>query len=109
MNPGISVLERAFLLAATGRYDTVTQIKRQLETEGYASLQVSGPALFKQLRTEISYAHRSAATSRHAAAEWSPFSGKSSRCRPPNGTDERPGTGTRAGSFSRPPRWRRCC
>ena len=26
MNPGISVLERAFQLAATGRYDTVTQI-----------------------------------------------------------------------------------
>ena len=69
MNSGISVLERAFQLAATGRYDTVTQIKRQLDSEGYASLQVAGPTLFKQLMTEISYARSPASTSRRAAAE----------------------------------------
>ena len=101
MSPDISVLERAFQLAATGRYDTVTQIRRQLDSEGFTTLQVAGPALFKQLMTEISYAHRSAASSRHAASQWSPFSGKSPRCRPPDGTNERPGTGTRAGSFLR--------
>ena len=67
METGISVLERAFQLAATGRYDTVTHIKRRLDSEGYATLQVSGPTLFKQLMTEIVYARRSPA--RRTAAE----------------------------------------
>lgn len=67
METGISVLERAFQLAATGRYDTVTHIKRRLDLEGYAALQVSGPTLFKQLMAEIAYARRS--TARLTAAE----------------------------------------
>ena len=67
METGISVLERAFQLAATGRYDTVTHIKRRLDSEGYGTLQVSGPALFKQLMAEIAYARRS--TARLTAAE----------------------------------------
>jgi len=53
MNPGISVLERAFQFAVTGRYDTVTHIKRRLDSKGYATLLVSGPTLFKQLMAEI--------------------------------------------------------
>ena len=69
METDISVLERAFQLAATGRYDNVTQIKRQLDQEGYPTLQVSGPALFKQLKTEISYARRSAPSASGVAAE----------------------------------------
>lgn len=85
METGISVLERAFQLAATGRYDTVTHIKRRLDLEGYATLQVSGPTLFKQLTAEIVYARKF--TAERSAAE-------------PDGTNERPGTGTRAGSFS---------
>ena len=61
MTPGISVIERAFQLAASARYDNVSQIKLRLHSEGYDTLQVSGPALVKQLVTEIRYA-RSLAT-----------------------------------------------
>ena len=56
MKPSISVLERAFQLAASARCDNVSQIKRRLDLEGYDTLQVSGPALIKQLLTEICYA-----------------------------------------------------
>ena len=69
MQSDISVLERSFQLAATGRYDTVTQIKRQLYSEGYATLQVSGPTLFKQLVAEISHARSLAPTASRTAAE----------------------------------------
>ena len=51
MKPGVPVIERAFQLAATARYDNVTQIRRQLHLEGYDTLQVSGPALIRQLMT----------------------------------------------------------
>ena len=61
MQTGVSVLERAFQLAATGRFDNVSQIKRRLDSEGYDTLQVSGPVLIKQLMTAICYA-RSPAT-----------------------------------------------
>ena len=61
MKPGISVIERAFELAATSRFDNVSQITRRLDSEGYNTLQISGPALSKQLMKEICYA-RSPAT-----------------------------------------------
>jgi hypothetical protein len=48
MQTGVSVLERAFQLAATGHFANVWLIKRQLDLEGYASLQVSGPMLCKR-------------------------------------------------------------
>ena len=60
METNVSVIERAFQLAATGRFETVTQIKRHLHVEGYTTLQVSGPTLFKQLMAEISYARGAA-------------------------------------------------
>lgn len=62
MTPGISVIERAFQLAASARYDNLTQIKRHLHSEGYDTLQVSGPALIRQLMTEICYASSPATT-----------------------------------------------
>jgi hypothetical protein len=49
MDPNVSTLERAFQLAATGRYLTVTEIKLQLSREGYRHELVNGPALAKQL------------------------------------------------------------
>jgi hypothetical protein len=69
METGVSVLERAFQLAATGRFDNVWLIKRQLDLEGYDTLQVSGPSLCKQLVKEISYARSSVPTAAFAAAE----------------------------------------
>ena len=35
MQPNLSPIERAFQLAATGRYSTVSEIKLQLAREGY--------------------------------------------------------------------------
>jgi hypothetical protein len=62
MGTGISTLQRAFELAATGRYDDVSQIKRRLDAEGYDTLQVSGPSLSKQLMREITFARSSRPT-----------------------------------------------
>jgi hypothetical protein len=49
MDPNVSTLERAFQLAATGRYLTVTEIRLQLSREGYRHELVDGPTLAKQL------------------------------------------------------------
>ena len=42
MKPNISTLERAFELAATGLFSTVTEIKLRLAREGYQFEQVEG-------------------------------------------------------------------
>ena len=49
MQANVSTIERAFELAATGRYVTVTEIKLVLAREGYPYEQVQGAALYKQL------------------------------------------------------------
>ena len=49
MDSNVSTLERAFQLAATGRYLTVTEIKLALSREGYRHEMVDGPVLAKQL------------------------------------------------------------
>ncbi|HEY1749915.1 MAG TPA: hypothetical protein VGG29_01545 [Caulobacteraceae bacterium] len=43
-------LERAFALARTGEYAGVPEIRAQLKAEGYATTQLVGPALLRQLR-----------------------------------------------------------
>jgi hypothetical protein len=49
MEPNVSTIERAFQLAATGRFLTVTEIKLQLSREGYRHELVDGPELSRQL------------------------------------------------------------
>jgi len=56
MDPNVSTLERAFQLAATGRYLTVTEIKLALSREGYRHELVDGPELSKQLVAVITKA-----------------------------------------------------
>jgi hypothetical protein len=56
MDPNVSTLERAFQLAASGRYLKVAEIKLALDREGYRSLLVEGPALTRQLMAAISKA-----------------------------------------------------
>jgi hypothetical protein len=51
-----SPLERAFQLAKSGKYSTVTAIKEQLAREGYSAGQVDGPHLMQQLRDLIAIA-----------------------------------------------------
>ena len=48
MHVHISTVERAFQLAASGRYATVTEIRSRLAHEGYRDEQVQGPLLAKQ-------------------------------------------------------------
>ena len=56
MEPNVSTLERAFQLAATGRYVTVSEIKLVLTREGYRHELVDGPELSKQLVAAITKA-----------------------------------------------------
>ncbi len=52
MNTGQSTsLERAFQLARSGQYSTTDEIRTVLRAEGYATEQLTGPELLKQLRT----------------------------------------------------------
>ncbi|HEY4031962.1 MAG TPA: hypothetical protein VGM25_16570 [Caulobacteraceae bacterium] len=46
-----TALERAFALARTGEYPGLSELKTQLKAEGYATLQLEGPSLLRQLRT----------------------------------------------------------
>jgi hypothetical protein len=46
----LTPLERAFALARTGDYAGVSEIRNQLQAEGYETRQLEGPALLKQLR-----------------------------------------------------------
>jgi hypothetical protein len=49
MDPNVSTLERAFELAATGRFLTVSEIKLRLHREGYHHEIIDGPIRAKQL------------------------------------------------------------
>ena len=51
-----TALERAFALARSGDYESVTAIRQQLKTEGYALSQLEGPSLGRQLRALCSAA-----------------------------------------------------
>jgi hypothetical protein len=59
MVPNVSALERAFELAATGHFSTVSEIKLKLLREGYQYEQVEGPLLSKQLVAAIAKARNS--------------------------------------------------
>jgi len=53
MKPGLSPLERAFELAASGHWANVTAIKKKLRAEGYDISQISGRTLTRQLTNLI--------------------------------------------------------
>ena len=58
MDPNVSALERAFVLAASGRFHTVSEIRLQLHREGYRHEVVQGPVLFRQLGGVMQHAHQ---------------------------------------------------
>lgn len=45
-----TTLERAFELARTGEYRGLPEIRAQLRTEGYATAQLEGPSLVRQIK-----------------------------------------------------------
>lgn len=53
MRGDASALERAFELARSGAFATVSDVKRALRAEGYGDEQVTGPQLRRQLREII--------------------------------------------------------
>jgi hypothetical protein len=61
MEPNISAVERAFQLAASGRYLTVSEIKLTLAREGYRHELVEGRQLAKQLLAVIARARAASA------------------------------------------------
>jgi len=58
MDPNVSTLERAFALAASGRFHKVSDIRLQLHREGYNYELVQGPVLAKQLTQAMEQAHK---------------------------------------------------
>ena len=66
MDPNVSTLERAFALAASGRFHKVSDIRIQLHREGYNHALVQGPALTKQLIDAMEQAHQRKANGAHA-------------------------------------------
>ncbi|HEY8356531.1 MAG TPA: hypothetical protein VIL30_03630 [Ramlibacter sp.] len=55
-------LERAFELARSGKYTSITDIKAQLEKEHISIDQINGPVLVRQLREIIAEAAAKRAT-----------------------------------------------
>ncbi len=53
MQVHVTVLERAFELAASGSYDSVSAVRQRLLKEGYAVEQLTGRNLLSQLNTLI--------------------------------------------------------
>ena len=64
MDPNRSVFERAFELAASGRFLTVSEIRLRLHREGYREELIEGPILAKQLLDAIKQARVDRATSK---------------------------------------------
>jgi len=50
MKPHITALERAFELAKSGQFTSVSEVKMAVSKEGYQTSQMEGPMLSKQLR-----------------------------------------------------------
>ena len=56
MNHNITALERAFQLAESGECDSVPDLKKRLQAEGYSTSQIVGRELSRQLRGLITVA-----------------------------------------------------
>ena len=53
MKPYVSPIERAFELAQTGRFTTVSEIRQRLRDEGYVTDSIVGLHLCNQLKSAI--------------------------------------------------------
>lgn len=58
MDPDTSPLERAFELARSGRYSSMSELKQAVAAEGYATNQITGHFLARQLKEVITDAKR---------------------------------------------------
>ena len=53
MEPYVSPIERAFALAQTGRFTTVSEVRQRLRDEGYFTDSIAGLHLCNQLKAAI--------------------------------------------------------
>ena len=49
MDPRLTSLERAFILAGSGKYGSISELKKRLNAEGYSGDQIMGTQLSRQL------------------------------------------------------------
>ncbi len=49
MIPGVTTIERAFQLAASGSVDSISALKKKLNSEGFTADQIMGRELSRQL------------------------------------------------------------
>ena len=75
MDPNVSTLERAFALAASGRFHKLSDIRLQLHREGYNHNMVQVPALTKQLADAMEQAHQREANARRVRKAKKPYKG----------------------------------
>ena len=61
MDQNVTSIERAFQLAKSGDCASISDIKKILQRDGYATGQITGPLLLKQLREAIRSAQPTAA------------------------------------------------
>ena len=54
----MTTMERAFHLARSGRFTTLTEVPTTLDREGYSASQIQGPLLKRQLTGLIKAARR---------------------------------------------------
>ena len=64
----LTSMERAFHLARSGRFITLTEVVTTLDREGYSANQIQGPLLKRQLTDLIKAARRSRSTETSRAA-----------------------------------------
>ena len=55
-NSGITAIERAFELARSGQYASLSDVRRQLRIEGHSQEQIQGTTLLRQIRGMIKLA-----------------------------------------------------
>ncbi len=61
MDHRLTALERAFILAQSGKFASVQDVKKQLRAEGFSVDQITGRALSRQLTALIKAARPGAA------------------------------------------------
>ena len=67
MHSGVSIIERAFQIARSGTVSSVIDLKRALNSEGYAGHSLEGRTLFRQLQALIRTARKTVGPNEEAA------------------------------------------
>jgi hypothetical protein len=64
----MTTIERAFELASSGNYVSVSEIRKQLDSEGFYTSQITGGVLLRQLRNLMQQAQKHSLAAREDRA-----------------------------------------